>query len=280
VREVAIIGAGQLGGAIAHEIARRQLVRSIRLVDPAGGIAKGKALDLSQAGAVEGSATAIAGATELAGAAGADLIVVADHADSSDWKVDEGLLLVRQLQDVAPRSLILAAGAPHRELVERSVRERGVAREKLFGSAPEAMAAAARAIVALELNVSPLDVSLTVFGIPGSHLVVGWEHATFGGGAVSRALDEPSRRRVTSRIAALWPPGPLALAAGAGNVIAAIAGRSHHVACCFVAPDDLTGRRLRAAALPVRLGPSGIVDVLDPSLSPAERTALDNAVLL
>jgi malate/lactate dehydrogenase len=78
----------------------------------------------------------------------------------------------------------------------------------------------------------------------------------------------------------LWPPGPYALASAAATAIEALLGRSRRLATCFVAPDDSAGRRARTAALPVRLGPAGIVDVALPSLSVHDRVLLDNAMLL
>ena len=65
------------------------------------------------------------------------------------------------------------------------------------------------------------------------------------GFALTRLVDEPSRRRLAARVAALWPPGPYALAAAAAIVIEAMAGRSRRMASCFVAPD--AGRRCRHA---------------------------------
>ena len=96
--------------------------------------------------------------------------------------------------------------------------------------------------------------------------------------AVTRLLDEPLRRRVSARVAALWPPGPYALATAAALVVEAIAGRTRRMASCFVAPDTSSGLRSRTAALPVRLGPAGIVEVVTPSLSVVERVALENAI--
>ena len=50
---VAILGTDALGGALAHSLARRNRIKRIRLIDPATGTAKGTALDIQQAGAVE-----------------------------------------------------------------------------------------------------------------------------------------------------------------------------------------------------------------------------------
>jgi len=79
VRQIAIIGAGELGGAIAHAIARRDIVRSIRLVDERGRVAEGKALDIQQAAPVEAFAARLEGSADIASAGGAPVVVIADR---------------------------------------------------------------------------------------------------------------------------------------------------------------------------------------------------------
>jgi malate dehydrogenase len=280
MQEVAIIGAGELGGALAHVLARRDLVRSIRLIDEKGRVAEGKALDIAQAAPVEGFATRLSGATDVSTGAGASVIVIADRAGAGEWQGEEALQLVQRLARSSPGAVLLCAGAAQRELIDAGVRELRVARTRLFGSAPEALAAGARALVALAANGSPRDVALSVLGVPPAHTVIPWEDATLAGFALTRLVDEPSRRRLAARVAALWPPGPYALATAATMVIEAMAGRSRRIASCFVAPDMSAGRRARTGALPVRLGPAGIADVVAPSLSVVERVALDNAMMI
>jgi len=153
-----------------------------------------------------------------------------------------------------------------------------IRRERLVGTAPEALISGARALVALAANASPRDVSLSIVGVPPQHTVIAWEEATLGGFALTRQLDEPTRRRLATRVSALWPPGPHALAAAAVKAIASIAGRGRQVVSCFVGPETGAGIRTRAAALPVRFNASGIADVLMPTLSVVERVALDNAM--
>jgi len=280
MREVAIIGAGELGGLLAHALARRDAVRHVRLIDDAGRVAEGKALDIAQAGPVEGFATQVSGSTELSDAAGASAIVIADRAAGGERQTDEGLLLLKQIARLAPDTIVLCAGAAARELVERGVRELGRPRRALIGSAPEALAAAARAMVALEANGSPSDVSLALAGVPPSQVVVPWQDATIAGFASTRVLDDPARRRLQARTAALWPPGPYALAMAAAKTIEAIAGHSRRVISCFVGPDDHAGWSTRAAAFPVRLGPSGIVEVVQPTLDVRDQVMLENALRL
>ena len=278
MREVAIVGAGELGGLTAHALARRNAADVVRLIDDRGRVAEGKALDISQAAPVEGFATTVAGSTDLSMAAGASVVVIATgEGDGSD---EDGLLLVRRVTAIAPRALLLCANASHRELVDRSVRELHIPRSRILGSASEAFVSAATAIVALELDVSPLDVALSILGVPPRQIVIAWENAAVSGFALGGMMTEPVRRQMAQRIAALWPVGPYALAAAATKVVEALLGNTRRPVTCFVAPDDGAGVRTRTAALPVRLGPGGIVEVVMPGLSVAERVALDNAMMI
>ena len=98
--------------------------------------------------------------------------------------------------------------------------------------------------------------------------------------SLEHALSEPTRRRLAARVAPLWPPGPYALAVAAVKAVTGITGRTSGLVSCFVAPDDGSGRKSRVVALPVRLGPSGIVAVETPPLNSHDHVALDNAMLL
>jgi len=284
MREVAIIGAGELGGALAYALARRQLVRAITIIDDAGRIAAGKALDITQAAPIEGFATQISGATDVSAAAGASVVVIADRA-GGDIEGDDGLMVLKRLAQTAPDAIVVCAGASQRELVERGVRDAGVdvhrdhRRHRLFGSAPEALVAAARALVALALNGSPRDVAMTVLGVPPAHVVIPWQDAAWAGASLARQIDEPTRRRLIARIGALWPPGPYALASAAVKVIEVMEGRSRQLVSCFAAPENAAAARARTAAVPVRLDRSGIVEVVLPPLSVVEQVALDNAMM-
>ena len=280
MQKVAIIGAGELGGATAHALARSNLVRAITLIDETRGVAAGKALDIAQAAPVEGFATQLSGATDVSMAAGASVVILADRIAGGEWQGEEALVLLQRLSQTAAGAVILCAGPAQRELIDLGVRELKFARARLFGSAPESLAAAARALVALAVNGSPRDISLSVLGVPPAHTVIPWADATVAGFALTRLVDEPSRRRLSARVTALWPTAPYALAAAATTVVEAMAGRSRRIASCFVAPDLSTGARTRTGAMPVRLGPAGIVEVVLPSLSAVEQIALDNALML
>jgi len=279
MQEVAIIGAGELGGDIAHALARRDLAARVRLLDPTGDVAAGKALDILQAAPIASFATQVSGAADVMRATAADAIVIADRAGTPDWPLDELLQVVKQIRSAATRATIVCAGAAHRPLVERAVRELGIPARRIVGSAPHALAAAVRALVALECNGSPNDVSLAVLGVPPDQVVVPWEEATVSGFAATRVLDDPARRRVMARVAPLWPPGPSALAQAACDVLACVFERSRRVVSCFVAPDETAGARARVVAMPVRLSVNGVARIEQPALSGGARVALENAML-
>lgn len=280
MREVAIIGAGPLGGMTAHLIARGNVAPAVRLIDDTGRIAEGIALDISQAAPVEQFSTTVTGSRDLSRAAGADLIIVADRAGGPEWQGEEGCALLRRIKAFAPEATVLCAGATQRDLVEYGCGRIGYPRTRLLGSSPEALGAAAKAIVALEAGISPREIALSVVGIPPDRIVIGWEDGAAAGAALTRVFSEPTRRRLSDKIARLWPPGPYALAAAAMSAARILAGRSRASATCFVAPDPAAGFRLRTAALPIRLDQAGTLQVSAPALSAGEQVAFDNAVLL
>jgi malate dehydrogenase len=277
---VAIVGGGETGSLLAHVLARRHIASDICLIDDNGRAAEGKALDLTQAAPIERFAAAISGSADLSLVAGAQVVAVADPFAANPRHVDNALLLLKRIRDFAPAALIVCTSAADCDVIGRAGRERHASRSRLIGSAPEALVGGVRALAAIELAAAPSDISLSVLGVPPDHIVIPWEDATVRGLSMIRFLSEPARRRLDARAAAVWPPGPYALAAAAGKVIdAAVAGLRRLVAC-FVAPDDSAGLRARTAALPVRIGPAGVLEIAVPELNARERVRLENAMML
>ena len=165
--DVAILGAGELGGSIAHVLARRGRVHRIQLIDPAGQVAAGKALDICQTAPVEGFTTPVRGTTDLSRVAGSHLVIVADQAKPQADADD--LLRLTQISELASQAVVLCAGAEGRTLVERGVRELRYGRARLFGSAPEALVAGVRALVALQAQCSVRDVDRKSTRLNSSH---------------------------------------------------------------------------------------------------------------
>jgi malate dehydrogenase len=274
--DVAIVGAGDLGGAIAHRLACHDIASAVRLIDDAGGVAAGKTLDIMQAAALQRFSTRVSGSADLMTAAGSDVIVIADA-----WRPDESvpdLALVRRIVRFAQRAALICAQPSHLDLIDAAIGEGVSPRDRIFGTAPEALALGLKALIAVEAGVSVRDVSLTVLGAP-PRFVVPWNETAVGGLAIARVLSDTAVRRLAAQVQPLWPPGPQALAGAVTIAIEAMSGRTRHLVSCFVGPDDSMGSRHRTVAMPVRLGPSGVVAVHTPALDVHDQVMLDNARL-
>src|SRR2546423_12362305 len=87
---IAVIGAGPLGGALAHTLAGRSRVTEVRLIDPEGRIADGKALDILQSSPIEQFCARVTAASSIPAAAGADAIVLADLVNGGEVAGEAG----------------------------------------------------------------------------------------------------------------------------------------------------------------------------------------------
>jgi malate dehydrogenase len=266
---IAIVGAGPIGGALAHKLAGRNRVREVRLVDPEGRVAQGKALDILQSSPIEAFATRVTAAESVQSAAGADVIVLADAAaNGAEHGGEPGLALVKQL--AAYGAPIVCAGATQRDLVARAASELRLPPARVLGSAPFALESALRALTGIVADGSGVEISLRVVGVPPNAAVVAWEEATAFAQPLSTVIAPHEIQALTARMKGLWPPGPYALAAAAARIVEAIVNESRRRYSCFVS------QRGRALALPVALGHEGVQRIFDPVLTPQERTALEN----
>lgn len=277
---VCIIGAGELGGATAHALARHERIRRVILIDDAAGVAAGKALDILQAGAVDGSHTHLEGGADLSRIVGAAVCVIADRSGrtSSEWQGDEGLALVNRLVPYAGDAPLVFAGASQASLVLAAAREAHIRRERLIGSASEALCGAVKSMVALEAQCSPNEIGLTVLGAPPRGFVVAWSEASIGGHALERVLTQVQLSRIEGRVAHLWPPGPHALGLAAARVAEAVVTSSRRAFSVLTPLGGEFGARGKVGVLPARLSTQGIVETRVPSLNTRERVQVENAL--
>ena len=270
---IAIIGAGALGGALAHKLAGRGRVAEVRLIDNAEAVARGKALDILQSGPVEGFATNLTAQGSILSAVGADVVVLADDTTGAEHAGEPALSVIRQLIAAGCEAPLLFAGADQRQLMSRCVTELRIPARRVVGSVPAALASAVRAICALVVDASPVDISLAVVGVPPRQTVVAWEGASYAGRPLRAVMGAHEIAAVSARIPGLWPPGPYALASAGARVAEALCLGSRREYSCFV-----DAGRGRIAAMPVRLRRGGIDRVLEPALTTQERTLLENAL--
>ena len=91
---LAIAGAGDIAGALAQRAASRARFREVRLIDDTGTAAVGKALDIRQAGPVDGYDTRVTGHAGFDAASGASVVAIADRPGGAEWEGDAGLAML------------------------------------------------------------------------------------------------------------------------------------------------------------------------------------------
>ncbi|MEY4634969.1 MAG: malate dehydrogenase [Acidobacteriota bacterium] len=277
---VVILGAGEIGGALARQLAATDLVSRIVLVDDLGSVAAGKALDVAQSGPVDRYHTLLTGTNDLAAVVGATVLVVADRAGQpgGEWQDEAGLAMLKRVAGLNQVAPLLCAGAAQGGLIERGVNEAGIPRVRLFGTAGEALRSAVTAITALEAQASPADVSLTVLGRPPQQVIVPWDQGAIGGRSIPQVLSAAQLARLDARAARLWPPGPYALASAAARIIrtALTRGPRLHMAMVAVTRDE--GTPGRAAIMPVLLQPAGIKSIVTPTLSSRDQVRYESSL--
>lgn len=277
---VVVLGAGEIGGALARQLAVTDLVARIVLVDDLATVAAGKALDVAQSGPVDRYHTALSGTSDLSAVVGAAVIVFADRAGppGGEWQDEAGLALVKRVAGLNQLAPIVCAGAAQSGLIERGVNEAGIARIRLFGSGAEALRGAVTAITALEAGAAPSDISLSVLGRPPQQIIVPWDEGAIGGRSIARVLSAAQLARLDARVARLWPPGPYALASAAARMVRSAITSSPRLHMATVAVTRDEGTPGRSAIMPVTLRPSGIAEVVAPVLSSRDRVRYESSM--
>lgn len=210
---VAIFGAGPLGGALAYALASRGRFDEVRLIDPDKTLAAGKALDILQSGPVDGYSTRVKGSASLDEAAGAWVAILADPI------TPDPLTHLAALHRRSPGALVVCADAGHGMVMSRAVATGAVAPDRLVGAAPLAVASAARALIALDVDLSPALIQVCVAaGSTAGSCRIDWSRSAIDGIAADLALQRERQRRLDERLAASQPPGPLTMAAAAARL--------------------------------------------------------------
>ena len=188
-RKIALIGAGMIGGTLAHLAAMREL-GDIVLFDIAEGIPEGKALDISQAGPVDDFDAKLKGSSDYADIAGADVcIVTAGIARKPGMSRDDLLginLKVMKavgagIKNHAPKSFVICITNPLDAMVWALREFSGLPHKRVVGMAGVLDSARFRHFLAEEFNVSVEDVTAFVLGGHGDTMVPIVEYSTVAG---------------------------------------------------------------------------------------------------
>jgi malate dehydrogenase len=176
---IALVGAGQIGGTLAHLAAIREL-GEIVLFDVVDGVPQGKALDLSQSAPVEGYVPKLKGTNEYAELKDSDVVIVTAGVPrkpgmSRDDLLEINLKVMEQvgagLRKYAPEAFVICVTNPLDAMVWALQKTSGLPRNKVVGMAGVLDSARFRYFLSHEFDVSPEDIATMVLGGHGDTMV-------------------------------------------------------------------------------------------------------------
>ena len=188
-KKIALIGAGMIGGTLAHLAAMKEL-GDVVLFDIAEGIPQGKALDLAQSGPVEGFDANLKGTNDYADIAGADVCIVTAGVPRKPGMSRDDLLGInlKVMKSVgegikahAPGAFIICITNPLDAMVWALREYSGVPHNMIVGMAGVLDSARFRHFLAEEFSVSVEDVTAFVLGGHGDTMVPVVEYSTVAG---------------------------------------------------------------------------------------------------
>ena len=187
--KIALIGAGQIGGTLAHLVALKEL-GDIVLFDIVDGVPQGKALDLAESGPVEGFNAKLRGASSYTEIAGADVIIVTAGVPRKPGMSRDDLLGINlKVMDAvgagikanAPNAFVICITNPLDAMVWALQKACGLPHNRIVGMAGVLDSARFRHFLAEALDVSVEDVTAFVLGGHGDDMVPCVRYSTVAG---------------------------------------------------------------------------------------------------
>jgi malate dehydrogenase len=282
--KIALIGAGNIGGTLAHLIGLKDL-GDVVMFDVFGGVAAGKALDLMQSSPVDGFDSAMSGGSDYAAIAGADVVIVTAGFPRMPGMSREGI------KTHCPDAFVIVITNPLDVMVWVMQQKSGLPAHKVVGMAGVLDSSRFQLFLAHEFNVSVEDVTAfvlgghgdtmvpltrysTVAGIPVPDLIkMGWTtqekidaictRTANGGGEIVKLLERGS---------AFYAPAASAIA-----MAEAYLKDKRRVLPCAVMLNGEYGYSDMYVGVPVVIGANGVEKIIEIELEPAEKAMFDKS---
>ena len=187
--KIALIGAGQIGGTLAHLISLKE-IGDIVLFDIAEGIPHGKALDIAESTSVDGLDINLSGANDYSKIKDADVCIITAGVPRKPGMSRDDLLGINLkvmkavgngIKQNAPNSFVICITNPLDAMVWALQKYTGFSTEKVVGMAGVLDSSRFCYFISEELNVSIKDVSAFVLGGHGDTMVPLTRYSTVGG---------------------------------------------------------------------------------------------------
>jgi malate dehydrogenase len=294
-RKIAMIGAGMIGGTLAH-LSLLKWLGDVVLFDVIEGMPQGKALDLLEAGPIEGYDASVIGTNNLADLAGADVCIVTAGLPrkpgmSRDDLLETNVKVMKNvgagIKQYAPQSFVIVVTNPLDAMVTAMKRITGFPKQRVVGQAGVLDSARYRTFVALELKVSVASVSAIVLGGHGDDMVPVRSLCHVGGVPVDKLIAADRLDAIEKRVRGAG--GEIVNLLKTGSAFYSPAAAAIRMAEAYLYDKQ---EILPAAALlegeygvngfylgvPVRIGAAGVEKVVEVELNAAEKKLLEESV--
>ena len=298
--KIALIGAGQIGGTLAHLAAMKEL-GDVVLFDIADGTPQGKALDIAEAGPVEGFDANLKGTTDYADIAGADVCIVTAGVPRKPGMSRDDLLGINLkvmkavgegIKANAPNAFVICITNPLDAMVWALREYSGLPRNMVCGMAGVLDSARFRHFLSLEFGVSMKDVTAfvlgghddtmlplvrysTVAGIPLPDLVeMGWSTKEKLDAVVQRTRDGGAEIvGLLGNGSAFYAPATSAI-----EMAEAYLKDQKRLLPCAAFVDGALGLKGMYVGVPSVIGADGIERIVDIKMSKDEQAMFDKSV--
>jgi malate dehydrogenase len=276
----------------AMRLADADLFGEIVLVDIDEGRAAGIALDLTHTAALSGFATQLRGVATVEEAGPADYVVLTAGRPRQPGMSRSDLLavnaaivgdLAERTARVSPRAVIIVVTNPLDEMTQHAWTRSGFPPERVIGMAGVLDTARFQALTALTGAGRADRIRAMALGSHGEEMVIPLSQATVDGRPLTAVVDRRTVEGIVDRargsgaeVVGLLKSGSAFMAPGmsAARMVLAMARETGEVLPASVLADGSYGIHDVYVGLPVRLGRSGVVEIIQVDLAPEELTAL------
>lgn len=294
-KKIALIGAGNIGGTLAHLCVLKGL-GDVVLFDVIDGLPQGKALDMLEAGPIEGYDANITGTTSYADIAGADVCIVTAGIARKPGMSRDDLLGINckimndvssNIKQYAPDSLVIVITNPLDAMVTLTKRVTGFPKNRVVGQAGVLDSARYRTFIAQELDVSVQNVTAMVLGGHGDDMVPVRSYCQVGGVPVEKLISaarleeiEQRTRQAGGEIVALLKTGSAfySPASAAVQMAAAYLQDRKQILPCAAYLEGEYGIDGVYFGVPVSIGSGGVERVIEVDLSDKEKKEMEVSV--
>ena len=289
--KISVVGAGNVGATVAQLIAYKEL-GDVVMVDIIEGLPQGKALDLLEAGPVEGYDSQVNGANNYEATADSHIVVITagiarkpgmSRSDLITTNANIVRAVTEQVIKYSPEALLIVVSNPLDAMVHLTKHVSGFPKNRVVGQAGVLDSTRFRTFIAQELNVSVEDTQAFVLGGHGDTMVPLPRYSTVAGIPITHLLPQETIDRLVQRtrdgggeIVNLLKSGSAFYAPGAAVVqmVEAIVKDKKRVLPCTAYLEGEYGLRDIYFGVPVKLGAGGVEQIIEIELTADERAAL------